>query len=48
MGRDELEVGNEHKHTTMYKIGNKDLLHITGKSTQYCVITYMGEESENE
>ena len=29
-------------------ITNKDLLHSTGKSIQYCVITYMGKESEKE
>ena len=27
-------------------MGNKDLLHSTEKLTQYCVITYMGKESE--
>ena len=31
------------KYTT-----NKDLLYSTGKSTQYCVITCMGRESEKE
>ena len=28
--------------------GNKDLLYSIGKSTQYCVITYLGKESEKE
>ena len=30
------------------EIGYKDLLYSTGKSTQYCVITYMGKVSEKE
>ena len=30
------------------QIINKDLLYNTGNSTQYSVITYMGEESEEE
>ena len=33
-------------HTAIYKIGNKDLLYSTGNSTQYCLTTYMGKESE--
>ena len=28
------------------QMGNKDLLHHTGKFTQYCVITCMGKESK--
>ena len=36
--------------TFMYvkQIINKDLLRSTGKSTHYCVITYMGKGSENK
>ena len=30
------------------KVSNKDLLHNTGNSTQYSVVTYMGKESEKE
>ena len=30
------------------EITNKDLLYSTGKSAQYSVITYMGQESEKE
>ena len=38
-----------HIHTIYIKqISNEDLPHSTGKSTQYCVITYMGKESEKE
>ena len=29
-------------------MGDKDLLHSTGKFTQYCVITHVGKESEKE
>ena len=29
-------------------MGNEDLLHVTGKFTQYSVITHMGKESEKE
>ena len=29
-------------------ISNKDLLGITGTSTQYCARTHMGKESEKE
>ena len=48
-GMDKLGGCNWHIHTTTYKIvGNKDLLYSTGKFTQYCVITYMGKESEKE
>ena len=37
-------------YTLLYikQITNKYLLYITGKSTQYSVITYMGKESEKE
>ena len=37
-----------HIYTTIYKIGNKDLLRSTEKSNHYCVITYMGKGSENK
>ena len=30
------------------QVTNKDLLHGTGKSTQFSVITYMGKESEKQ
>ena len=29
-------------------MGNKDLLYNTGKFTQYCIIAYIGKESEKE
>ena len=29
-------------------MGSRDLLYHTGKSTRYCVITYVGKESEKE
>ena len=46
-GRDKSGVWDLHIYTTTYKIDNKDLLYSTGKS-QYCVITYIGKESEKE
>ena len=30
------------------QMGKKDLLHSTGTSPQYCIITYMGKEPEEE
>ena len=30
----------------MEQTGNDKLMYTTGKSTQYCVLTYMGKESE--
>ena len=47
-GKDTLGVRDEHTHTTIFKIINKNLLDSTGNSTQYSVITYMGKESEKE
>ena len=38
----------EHTHTTIYKITNKDLLYSTGNSTQYPVINHNGKEYEKE
>ena len=32
------------KHTTIYKVVNKDLLYSTGNYTQYLIITYNGGE----
>ena len=51
MGRDksgeELEM-NIHTLLCIRSITNKDLLHSTGNSTQYSVITYMRKESKKE
>ena len=44
-GRNRSEAWDEHTHTTMYMIINKDLPYSKGKSTQYSVITYMRKES---
>ena len=47
-GEDKLEVWDKHI-TLLYvrEITNKDLLHSTGRYTQYIVITHKGKESEN-
>lgn len=48
-GREKLGGRDWHIHATIYKIySNKDLLYVTGKSTQYSAIAYMGKESEKE
>ena len=47
-GEDKLGIWEEHIHTTIHKINNKDLLYSTENYTQYFVITYMGKESEKE
>lgn len=49
VGRCQFGGGDWHIHSTIYKIdGNKDLLDSTEKSPQYCVIAYMGTDSEKE
>ena len=35
-------------NTIRYKVDNEDLVHSTGKATQYSVMVYMGKESEKE
>ena len=40
-------IAFSHIHTTIYEI-DKNLLYSTWKSTQYCVMTYMGKESKKE
>ena len=35
-------------YTLLKQITNKNLLFITGNSTQYCVMIYMGTESKKE
>lgn len=48
-GRNKLGSWDWH-NTSLYtkSISNKDLLHTTGKSTQYSLIAYMEKESEKE
>ena len=47
-GRDILGVWDSQRHTTIYKINNKDLLHSTGNYIQYLVITCNEKEPEKE
>ena len=47
-GRDKLGVWNIHTLPYLKQITSKNLLHSTGNSAQYSIITYMGEESEKE
>ena len=44
-----MEAGTD-MYTLLYVkcLGNKDLLYMAGKSTQYCVIGQMGKEYEKE
>ena len=42
--RDKLGDWDWHIHTTIYKISNNHLLYNTGKSTQFCVISYIGKK----
>ena len=37
-----------HKHTTMYKIANNDLLYGTGKYTRSFIIAFKGKEYEKK
>ena len=47
-GKDKLGACDEHIHTTIYKINNKDLLYSTWNYIRHLVITYNGKESEKE
>ena len=52
-GGGRVEINEEigiNRYTLRYikQINNRDLLHSTGNSTQYLVITYDGKESEKE
>ena len=40
--------GNTYTRLYIKQMINKDLLHSLGTSTQYSVVTHMGEESEKE
>ena len=43
-GRDNLGDSDGRVQATIYKVGNKNLLYSTGKSTQCSEMTYMGTE----
>ena len=45
---DKFEIWDQHIHTTVYKINNKNLLYSTGNYIQYLAISYTGKESEKE